>query len=1473
MPSVAGHHVDKNPAFEALHPRDRSGHDRGRFVDVPGLFKGLGGTWDPDRGVWLVPQSNRAQLKTALDEIGFDLLHVPPKMRPMRDDDKEKRFGPNMKIPPGWTDVFVSDDPEAPVQVIGRDRKGKRQRIQSVEFSEAGAADKFARVRILDQHISEVDEKLSAEAMKSDTAAVAMLVRKMGLRPGSLKKQGDVFAYAATTLERRHVKVRGDVVYLDFIGKEGVRNKLELEDAELAKVLKKRLRGKQGNERLWSVNDRRLNGWFKTNAFGATAKDFRTRLATAEARRFLQDFDAPTDDKEARFQQLRTGEHVSKILGNTREQALESYIDPSVFELSSTGAPIGELHPGLRVRTKASLSGTINRIDEEWEGEGPIRHKRSKVVVDLDNGTQGTFHAGFLEPAPNMPPPKPQIHQSGHAPGTILIDKEGRWLTVLNVDQRAADYASKNGDIWVQKPGGIHDVVSLDGLETEADHDARLDAEEAVREAEAIKPWSRGNPLRTHDHVVQAGQFRYQQLMDTPEMKAAQQEVDEAELAKMQWEEEMGPYPSIPDWVRMTRDWTSQQKTEWDDAQRPGQDIRGRLWRAKKELAETRDRVFKNELQRRRKLAPKGTMETRLNNTKPATARIERQVHHAATKLPETWIKNVGRVGVEHSGGRGEWNGRRIQSRSQSVTMHELGHAVEERNPEIHRLVTDFFSARIAERGEHPKWLGKGYRDDEVHFPGMFPDDYTSKWYGPRGAFIPEDPGDPRSTEILSMGLQSLFYKQNWAKDLWESDDQEFRNFLLGLLFDHDRTDAEKDLDLSADMPDPNLPSTTNTGNQGTFRAIVGKKEVDARLIRYAPDGKKVYVEANGRKTWIDASKIVTGGRTEVTDPSTVGPEDVTLEEGSKKGQLIAVSKNGTEVGRLTKQANGWAFTRPDGTTDTGSSKEEALANGLSTKKAADELGIDLSGLSNSELGLSDPPKPGQPDWPGHHLDSLAFPKSPEEAKANREAFAAQGATEAQIAEMVARWTGAGVDLSDSRDKFVEELEAGKFNQAIDAMRNGSLTPELTDGPPLFRGIRAIDEDSNAYIENLKVGDTHDLRHFASFTEKPNHAQAMAGWDTTVVFEVEPNGRGLNVAPISNTPHEREWFMSGKLEITEIVSREESHHPDEEFGTVRLHVRARHIDESDTADKPEPPKPPAAVPKPPEAPGGRPGAAKREEMAKAFYAGYEDGEELTGGQMSLSVKRVTLSDGTMGVLKGHEWDGEARREVLANVVSNALGFDTHTIDVGDNRSLHTFIDGDVGEDWGLAQLGPPKITDVEELDRRAEILAAHTDWTFDEAENAAHVLDLPGARELGIMDFLIRNRDRHQFNWKVGSDGQVKPLDHGMTFFTPEGADRDVPRSPFSTYWAGHEDLKPSARAGFGVDPGLRAKPSTKVIREGDLRPRVSKAYLGELRARLELGRSEFTDSEWAAIIARLDMLTAAAPDTIAGEQPMEAMT
>lgn len=385
MPTVAGKHVDKNPAFEALHPRDRSGRDRGQFVDVPGSMAGLGGSWDAERGVWLIPSDRREDVDEWLKGIGFDAIPVPAGMRPINDEDRKKTWGPSTKIPPGWTDVMVTDDPNASVQVRGRDSQGRIQTIRSRAAIEESSYAKFVRVKALDEKMPAVDQRLSSDAMSSDTAAAMMLVRKMGLRPGSTKDTKALKqAYGASTLERRHVHVSGDRVRLQFVGKKGVNIDLEMEDADLARVLKRRMRGKAGNERLFSTNGDRMNRWVRETTGGDfTVKDFRTHVATSTAASMVSDFESPKTPAQRRAMELHVGGAVSKMLGNSRKQALESYIDPGVFDMQEGD----ELEvPGVEGR----------RLLEEAYGNGMVEGREltggnmnlSIKRVTLSDGTE-----------------------------------------------------------------------------------------------------------------------------------------------------------------------------------------------------------------------------------------------------------------------------------------------------------------------------------------------------------------------------------------------------------------------------------------------------------------------------------------------------------------------------------------------------------------------------------------------------------------------------------------------------------------------------------------------------------------------------------------------------------------------------------------------------------------------------------------------------------------------------------------------------------------------------------------------------------------------------------------------------------------------------------------------------------------------------------------------------------------------------
>lgn len=171
------------------------------------------------------------------------------------------------------------------------------------------------------------------------------------------------------------------------------------------------------------------------------------------------------------------------------------------------------------------------------------------------------------------------------------------------------------------------------------------------------------------------------------------------------------------------------------------------------------------------------------------------------------------------------------------------------------------------------------------------------------------------------------------------------------------------------------------------------------------------------------------------------------------------------------------------------------------------------------------------------HLDATTI----DEAIANRDEYAARGPVEAEIAELAARWTGAGdprgeiLTAEEQRGSIAEDVSSGKFDRALDAMRDGAPAPKL-----LYRGVDAVRRDQADLIRSLVVGDTYDLDRFgfSSFTEREEWATHMGGAGTKLIIELE-DGRGLPITGISNTPFEREWLLNGRLRVSRIKERRE----------------------------------------------------------------------------------------------------------------------------------------------------------------------------------------------------------------------------------------------------------------------------------------------------------------------------------------------
>lgn len=106
------------------------------------------------------------------------------------------------------------------------------------------------------------------------------------------------------------------------------------------------------------------------------------------------------------------------------------------------------------------------------------------------------------------------------------------------------------------------------------------------------------------------------------------------------------------------------------------------------------------------------------------------------------------------------------KSKRLQTAIHELGHAVEYTRPGITQLERQFFERRTS--GESSKWLGPGYRQDEVTKKDKFLSPYMGKEYS-------------RVFEILTMGIEGLLSPQFNNYDLLTKD-TDYADFILGLL-------------------------------------------------------------------------------------------------------------------------------------------------------------------------------------------------------------------------------------------------------------------------------------------------------------------------------------------------------------------------------------------------------------------------------------------------------------------------------------------------------------------------------------------------------------------------------------------------------------------------------------------------------------------------------------------------------------------
>lgn len=282
--------------------------------------------------------------------------------RPVRDRDTLARIR-SLAIPPAWTHVWISPDPDGHIQATGRDARGRKQYRYHPRWNEVRGAVKYHRLvefcHALPKIRRTVEHDLACKCLcrRKVVATIVSLMERAQLRVGNEEYTRQNGSYGATTLRNRHVKITGTLLELSYRGKSGIERRIAVRDKKLASIVRQchDLPGRRlfeyvdddGNVR--PVTSQDVNDYLRDVSGGSfTAKDYRTWAATMAAALLLCALDHPGSERACKRCVNDMLKKVAAQLGHTPSVCRKSYIHPQVIDDFMSNRLAGRLAHSVR---------------------------------------------------------------------------------------------------------------------------------------------------------------------------------------------------------------------------------------------------------------------------------------------------------------------------------------------------------------------------------------------------------------------------------------------------------------------------------------------------------------------------------------------------------------------------------------------------------------------------------------------------------------------------------------------------------------------------------------------------------------------------------------------------------------------------------------------------------------------------------------------------------------------------------------------------------------------------------------------------------------------------------------------------------------------------------------------------------------------------------------------------------------------
>jgi len=279
-------------------------------------------------------------------------------------------------LPPAWTNVWIATDPRAHLQATGRDAAGRKQYRYHADWTSERDATKYHRMLAFAAVLPAIRKRTRRDLMgpvccrPRVLATVVELLGKTYIRIGNEEYARKHKSRGLTTLQDRHVKIRGRRLSFAFPGKSGVFQEIEIEEPRLALAVQqcqdlpgqRLFKYRDDHRRIRSLSSSAINDYLREISGGPfTAKDFRTWAGTLTAAQALDGM-PPTKSKTAANKCIvQAIDQVADALGNTRAVCRKGYIHPVVFSSYLSGMTLSTVTPS-RAKAMNGLSNAEARL-------------------------------------------------------------------------------------------------------------------------------------------------------------------------------------------------------------------------------------------------------------------------------------------------------------------------------------------------------------------------------------------------------------------------------------------------------------------------------------------------------------------------------------------------------------------------------------------------------------------------------------------------------------------------------------------------------------------------------------------------------------------------------------------------------------------------------------------------------------------------------------------------------------------------------------------------------------------------------------------------------------------------------------------------------------------------------------------------------------------------------------------------------